>query len=498
MGIGIFSRIYMSTQQVEFYSDRSRDAQIYLEMKDGKLPLIGPIFEHPEGKYSYNLPPHYYYLTYPIYALSGFNPNSIALTAGIFSWLSIPMFGAFLYKLFRSKENKHIIMLATGIGMLWMSVFVKDIVNTNLGWNPSFIPFFLFAFILLIQKSYARTYSFWGGIGIWFALGLTTSILASLHSATLFTIPLIYLFYSFLLIIQESDEFVYFLYGIVSKSVILISFLPFIIFEYSNNFINSKAYLNAVLQTGSQGNSDFLTTVLKKFTNIFNNYVSVLQESYFHTEFDTFVLWVLLTISLLGIFTLLQKRNKIIGIYFFILLLYLLGVAGFDGNIKPRYQIIIWFLPLLSLLSLLHIQYNQKYINITKSIVIVFIISASIFLNMRELAHYHERLFGANRLLNTNDMHATVTKVPENSKICLEEKFFYYVEGFLYFAKSEKRRDIKFLKGYNKCKDSGFLLHIKNQKQDKSTTFKLQDNPFTENKNLDKFLSEESFTLYRI
>lgn len=185
--IGVLTRFMVLLHYVNFEGDQVRDAYVFAGMRHGIWPVLGPEIS---GSY-YQLPPLYYYLVFPI-TLVGMHPALQALPNALFSVLTIPLITFTLYRLLEGVSDSRRFFLSA-VGGLWWSASATDINYATRDWNPSSIPFFITAFILIASIQVERPRLTNIALGSWSALGALTAILISLHASTLYVMPVVFI-----------------------------------------------------------------------------------------------------------------------------------------------------------------------------------------------------------------------------------------------------------------------------------------------------------------
>jgi hypothetical protein len=228
----LFFRSYNLPGRIGFGWDQERDAVAATNILAGKLTLLGPRVQGPAGFF---LPPYFFYLLTPFYALAGHSPiatvNFIVFWSILFftvSYLVIP-------KIFSKKVSLFFLAL-WAVNPLAVSI-------DTIAWNPVAIPLL---FILLIYslylyfKNYKTRYATLAG----FIFGLGVSF----HLQFLFICPV---FIPLLLDILKGKRFKDFVH-LVAGSVL--PFLPIFLFDLRHNFLNLSQIIEFVKSGGTEIN----------------------------------------------------------------------------------------------------------------------------------------------------------------------------------------------------------------------------------------------------
>lgn len=211
-------RFYNLQNAVIFDWDQARDASVVKGIGlDKKLTLIGPRVFGPTGFF---LPPYYYYLLLPFYALVNYHPiaivNFITLYNLVFLLASI-----ILIKKIDNLKVSFIYIL------LW---FLSPITYSidRIAWNPLLIPLISLFLIYFISLNLKKWF-------FWLIIGLIIGVGASFHFQFFLFIPILvpYLNSKFW---QSIKKLFLVIFGLI------FSWLPIIIFDFRHNFLNFNAF----------------------------------------------------------------------------------------------------------------------------------------------------------------------------------------------------------------------------------------------------------------
>ena len=182
---GIFLRAYNFTEWARFNDDQVRDALVVDRMVSGEeFPLLGP----KAGGTHFNLGPAFYYFEYFSALIFGNTPASLAYPVLFFSILSIPFFYFVFKKIFTQK-----ISLALTAVFAFSFFLIK---YSRFAWNMNLIPFFVLAFVYLLDDVFEKNDE--KKIFSSIFLGIVIGIGIQLHTLLLICFPAV--FFLFLLI----------------------------------------------------------------------------------------------------------------------------------------------------------------------------------------------------------------------------------------------------------------------------------------------------------
>lgn len=244
----IFSKTYNIDRRIGLSWDHARDAEvIWSILIERKLTLIGP---QVVSDNAFFLGPLWYYLNLPFYILTGLDPiaGSLAvLTFALFTLIAV-------YFFVKNLAGRTAAIIAS---LIWAGL--PDIIP----WNPILVPFFViiilyFAFKSLDGNKKSLIYTS-------LAIGLALQI----HFQMIFFVPLLcLLFISFTVFIRRIPV----LTLLLSLSVLLLTFLPQIIFDLRHGFLNFFGLLKLFGLNSGEGVREIfyltqLSSVIPKFTS---------------------------------------------------------------------------------------------------------------------------------------------------------------------------------------------------------------------------------------
>ena len=237
LSISTFTHLYRIDKTFIFHNDEARDVLIVKKMIDtGRPILLGP--QTSVG--NMYLGPLYYYLMLPALLLAKMNPVGPAIMAAIFAMGTT----ALLYIIGTKKYG----IVGGLVAALFYSLSPVMLHYSRSSWNPNIVPFF--ATILILSLDIRNK---WG----WLILGLCAGIIFQLHYVALIMVGLVGL-----LKLKDKPKLLDLMVGILG---FMISSMPFWLFEFRHNFVNSQAFLT-FLREGSQ-NSVLNSSYLSRFTS---------------------------------------------------------------------------------------------------------------------------------------------------------------------------------------------------------------------------------------
>jgi hypothetical protein len=226
----IFFRSYNLSGRIGFGWDQERDAVAAINILAGKLTLLGP---RVQGPASFFLPPYFFYMIAPFYALAGQNP--FATTGFIVFWslLFFTLSYLTLSKVFDKKAA--LIFLA-----LW-AVNPLSISIDTIAWNPVVVPLLFILLIYLIYLCFKNL-----KIKYLILSGLVFGLGTSFHLQFLFTLPI---FIPLLISLFKGKKFG----GLICLLAgFILPFLPIFLFDLRHNFLNISQ-ITGFIKSGSTG-----------------------------------------------------------------------------------------------------------------------------------------------------------------------------------------------------------------------------------------------------
>jgi hypothetical protein len=234
--IFVFFRSYNLSGRVGFGWDQERDAVAATNILAGKLTLIGPRVQGPDGFF---LPPYFFYMIAPFYALTAGSPMATTIFIIFWSFLFFVVSYSVLTKVFN--KNMALFFLA-----LW-AVNPLSVSMDTIAWNPVVIPLLFILLIYLIHlyfKNHRIKYAV--------LAGLTFGLGASFHLQFLFIFPI------FIPVIADILRSKRFKDLISFAAASLLPFLPIAIFDLRHNFLNISKVVQFI-KSGDMGINRVMT-----------------------------------------------------------------------------------------------------------------------------------------------------------------------------------------------------------------------------------------------
>ncbi len=385
--------------------------------EEGKWHWLGP----PVSQAKYFLPPLFYYLVLPV-TFFGADPIILAIPNVLFSWLSIPLIMIFIYQLLENTQRMKRIFLSILSGF-WYSIFFVDIFFSSYLWNPSMIPFFLLCFLLLYRYQMESKASFTVQIAYWSLYGIVLAILASLHSASLFVMPVVFVLSCIVFLVKNLNNSKKWLLPLISVFTALVALYPYLYSDYFRDWCNTRLIFAKLTTVTSEANA---IPLVKKLTMIAQNYLGLGWQAYFIglNKWGVIFSYIFLpTTIIMGMLRF--KGNRILGgSLLLILFVYCLAVSNYTGRQLVHYKYLILLFPLIfTILALAYLDYSRLSAKIICSFLILGI-CISALTNIYHSYRHLEARYGRERLMSSGDVIEVLRRIPEGSIISPPEYTF--------------------------------------------------------------------------
>jgi hypothetical protein len=436
LSFGFFSRLVAVFRYITFfYFDQVRDAELYMKMWRGDIPNLGP----GASVGGYKLLPLYYYLVFPSTVL-GVDPVFQVLPNAILSFLSIPLLMYVVYQLLEATENSKRLFLSALAGFWYSVLFVEIFINTY-HWNPGPIPFFFLCFILLFKWQLEGRFSFLIQACLWTLYGIVLAMIISLHSTTLFVMPVVFIASSILFISKNRKNIQKCLLPLLSVAAAIVSLMPYWIGELRRGWGNTKGIITKITSSSGEAGS---RNILERIGKAFQTYLELGQQAYF----VGFSQWQTITLFLA-----------------FTWLIYTYAASNFWGLSVIHNKFIILFAPILiTVVALASLDLSSLFNKIAVALLSVFIFS-SIALNLNFDTQLFLAKYGTERAIATTDIVEIFEQIPNKSTVCdLKAKkdwqLFNIAYAYKYLDKYMSKRNLEFVKD---CQPGNYVLQPKNE-----------------------------------
>lgn len=463
--IGFLTRVFACFQYITFdigpAPDQIRDAFVYMNMWQGKLPTLGP--QSSIG--GYGLPPLYYYLVFP-FTIFGANPELQVFPNALFSFLSIILLIIFSYKILEklgtTPENN---LILSALGGLWYSTFYGEIFINNFEWNPGPIIFFFLLFLLLYDFQYSPKNLTFNNLThkiSWIIYGISLAILVSLHSTTLFIMPVVFFISVVMFIYKKRNikrDWLLPLFSIISALIVL---LPYWKGEFTTKFANTRKIISTVLNSSGESGG-----ILEKLFSSLTAYLQLGQQAYFvsYSNFNIIIsLIFFITVTFFAIKKL-KNSNILLVLLILTLILFLLASSSFTGShFYYHYKLLILIVPIIFTLTTIneYANFNKSKIYPILRILIIISIGYSIFTNLYFDSHFLSAKYSKNRVMSTNDIVKIFQQLPAGETICdvnlrgsrQKMNAFNYIDTYI----TKKNFNL-----VEECSENNLSIHAKNE-----------------------------------
>jgi 4-amino-4-deoxy-L-arabinose transferase-like glycosyltransferase len=336
VGFALFTRLYKISDYMTFLGDEGRDALIVKRMiVDHKFTLLGPT----ASVGGFYLGPIYYYIMAPFLLLFRLDPTGPAVMVAIFGVLTV-------FLLF--KTAKEFLSPNAAILVSLLYTFSPTVINySRSSWNPNIMPFFVLLLIYCLIRA-TKT----NNLKYTFVAGLSFGVIIQSHYIGLVMLPIFFI--GAFLLANPKKIFLAVLLFLFGS---FITFSPFIFFEIRHGFPNTQTIVRFLGQKNTvdgfvASNIVFRFNYLGKrlFETLFSLNKLPLANSLLYA------LCILLTAILAAV-----KKSKAIIILLIWLIVGLLGLGSYAGQIYDYYFEFLFPLPFLLLAVVFDIFSKKKY-----------------------------------------------------------------------------------------------------------------------------------------
>ncbi|MBP8591007.1 glycosyltransferase family 39 protein [Candidatus Shapirobacteria bacterium] len=259
--LSFFLRFYKLEELTTFLDDQGRDvlkaAQI---IKEKNLPFIGPM----ASIGNVYLGPLYYWAIAPFLWLFNFNPVGPVVLVALLGVLTNILLFFFLWRYF-DKTSAFFASFLYALSPLILQ-------NSRFSWNPNPVPFFTLLWFILMLKFFDEEKGRW-----LFGAGICLGILLQLHYVTGLLLIFTVIGFLFWLVKKSRREsfsasflkpFGWLILGVI------IPLIPFILFEFKNYFLNTRAAWEFLF--GGQKEGALLVNPLERALALLNRFLQEL------------------------------------------------------------------------------------------------------------------------------------------------------------------------------------------------------------------------------
>lgn len=402
--------------------DQIRDALVYTNMWDGQFPILGPA----SSVGGYSLPPLYYYLVFP-WTVLGANPALQVLPNAISTLLATVGVAVLTHQLLDNVAPTTRWLLS-GLASLWYSLLYGVIFISTFQWNPTPAPLFLILLALLYKVQYETRRSPAVQVLLWGLSGIVAAILVSLHSSTLFVVPVVFGLSSlafWVRVWRRGDRWQLAL-PFVSGVTGMVALLPYWRGELDRSFANSKAIVRMVLNSGSeQTQTGVLAELGDRLGKVANTYLDLGYQLYFPLEGGGWATlgWAISTAILilslgLGLWRF-RGNRPLWGFLWLLWGVYFYAASSFDRDTFVfYYKLPILIMPILLVVASLAYLKPQTALHRGFIGVLLAGVFFSCTANLLWDGRYLAAQFGAQRLMSSGDLTQILAQLDEGATVC--------------------------------------------------------------------------------
>jgi hypothetical protein len=371
-----------------------------------------------------------------------------------------------IYQLLEKIEVSKRLFLAALAGF-WYSVLFGEIFINTYHWNPGPIPFFFIAFVLLFKWQLEAKLSGKVQVVLWLLYGVVLAILASLHSTTLFVMPVVFVASSILFVVRNRRTPRKCLLPLLSLASATIALTPYWRGEIGRGWANTKGIITKI----TSANSDTETrNIFERIGKAFSTFIELGQQTYF----SGFTWWQstlsiaffsLLLIVAIATYKKYRGNPTITAFLAFTWLVYIYAASNFWGLSVIHNKFIILFAPILITvvaIASLDVAHLKQRIAIA---LLGFFILVSIVLNLHWDFQFLAAKYSSARAISTHDIVEIFQKIPKKSIVCdLKAKsgwqLFNISYAYQYLDLNLAKNDLQFTK---ECQSGNYALQPKNE-----------------------------------
>lgn len=420
--IGLITRpIFLFWRDIDFSSgDESRDAYEYIAMRSGSWPVLGPITTGD----AWHLPPLYYYLVFP-FALLGHDLRFQALSSAVFSLLTIPLIIYVLYRFLTDVPHERRLFWA-GVGGLWWSLLVTDIILGTRPWNPSPLPFFLLSFVVVAASLLERRVYDKKELLLWVLLGFLFAVLVSLHATAFYVMPIVFAGIALTYVWRSAARSAAIVLVLLALITAMSCLIPYWIGEGQNHWENTKSVLQFSLHMEAE------KTLSRKAELVFQAYAWLDGLEYFITDQKWirlgglgFLLFIIPTT-----FLSFRGNRAMLRIFAYIWIIFLCAAASYQAD-EVRYRLLIAMAPIFLTISCLS---GLTYASLRDRLIGMFLIVGilvSMATNVLAEVRHETYRFGPARLIALSDVIDAFHLVPYGAGMCDMNRSDQYIDEYM-------------------------------------------------------------------
>jgi hypothetical protein len=264
LAYGGFLRIYRISQLTEFRGDQgSTGSMIFDAWKSGSLLLHGPA-----ASTGHFFGPFYYWLLTPVFVISGFRPEAVAV---FFAFLGIAAIGM-LYLYSRRTFGFWPAIILGGLYATAPQMVASD----RMIWNPTAIPLLVLILVIAMHRVESGKY------GSVFLLGAIPGFLIQLHYSNMYTVLMTGVFWIWHVYRfgKKRDSTRYLRLTVIAAVTFITVLFPYLVYESRKNYSDLSGLLGFIVQadSGGIGKRQFLWNFYDYATRIMGFYTSGIRR----------------------------------------------------------------------------------------------------------------------------------------------------------------------------------------------------------------------------
>jgi len=403
--VGIALRLYNLLDYQQFKGDQVQDAFVYVQMKRGQWPTLGP--DSSVG--GYKLPPTYYYLVFPFTLFSN-EPVVQALPDFLASVATMLLLPLYCYRFVLSRLDTRRRLLAVTVVTVWAAVSLTSIGWAGMAWVPYFIAPLVLLDLMVLTRLLERGRA--AGLRLWIAAGLVNGVLLAMHSTALFVVPVFFGLFSVYCGIRQHRW-----RGCATAwAVLLATLVPYVIGEFGRGFENTRAIIRTILDTST-------ATVLVRIGHAlrlggYGESQGLLSAD--PTAFPVLV-GLLAGVTVLCMCALWRTERHMVGLLGALTLLFLTIGSSYGGAILPHFVLLLYCIPILCLLGGLFPTDRSAARRVLAAACLVGVVSAIVFNVDEDVRFVQGKMSAAISSPSVGQQQQALAAIPEGATICVSD-----------------------------------------------------------------------------
>lgn len=332
---GVALRLYNLLDYQQFKGDQVQDAFVFLKMKHGQWPTLGP--DSSVG--GYQLPPTYYYLVFPFTLISS-EPVFQLLPDFLASVATMLLLPLYCHRFIRSRSGPLRRLSAVATVTVWSAVSLTAIGWAGMEWVPYFIPLLVLLDLMILTRLLEHGRD--ARAPLWAVAGLVSGVLLAMHSTAMFVVPVFF----GLFCLYHGFKHRRWLGIALAWTMLAVTLVPYLIGEAGRGFANTRAILHTILDTPG-------STVVARISRTLRLSGYAESQGLLSANSATMpvLIAVLVVLTVLCMWTLWKTNRHMVGLLGSLTLLFLVIGSSYGGPMMPQYVLLLYCIPILGLIG---------------------------------------------------------------------------------------------------------------------------------------------------